>query len=73
MDVYTATEEAYKKGYREGLYDGRTMFGASASWGSGTNPRRPCTECGYRTAPTKFCPNCGFAMKNPFPYDVQFE
>lgn len=67
MDIFTATEEAYKKGYRDGFYEGRLANGSTSAWGSGTNPRRPCLSCGYRAAPTRFCPNCGKAMENAWP------
>lgn len=70
MDYYAAVEESYKRGYRAGFFDGKMAGGESSYWSSGTNPRRPCMSCGYRAAPTKFCPNCGKAMKNHFSLDT---
>lgn len=70
MDNYAAAEQAYKNGHIAGYHAGKLGSGMSASWGSGTNTGRPCSHCGYRGAPTKFCPECGYAMKNPFKHDT---
>ena len=68
MDEFTMTEEAYKKGYRDGLYAGKMGTGDSSAWGSGPSLRRPCLSCGFRGEPTRFCPDCGKAMANPWPF-----
>lgn len=65
MHEFTQAEEAFKRGYKEGFYAGRCDSVNSSAWGTGTNPHRPCLACGYRGAPTKFCPECGRAMANP--------
>lgn len=65
MDPFTQTEEAFKKGYREGFYAGKCNSENTSAWGTGTDSYRPCLACGYRGSPTKFCPECGRAMVNP--------
>jgi hypothetical protein len=70
MDNYAAAEQSYNNGYRAGFYAGKMGAGMSASWGTGIGANRPCTRCGFRGAPSKFCPECGSAMKNPFKHDT---
>ena len=63
MDIYTATEEAYKKGYEAGKRDAVIH----ATWEyyrqpSGTHGLR-CTNCKERNGLKKpFCPHCGAQM-----------
>lgn len=70
MDYYTATEESYKNGYKAGFYFGRLGGKETSAWGSGTGQQRPCMSCGYKAAPTRFCPECGRVMANPFKHDT---
>ena len=60
-----ATKEFYNRGYNTGYYDGRCESKNRSAWGSGSGAKRPCIKCGYRSTPTKFCPECGRAMINP--------
>lgn len=62
-----ATKEFYNRGYNAGYYDGKNESKNKSAWGSGIGSNRPCLECGHRAAPTKFCPECGRAMVNPWP------
>lgn len=64
MDIYTATEEAYKKGFIEGYHSGRKESEHTSLWGFGNVEDRPCVKCGFRGRVSKFCPNCGAAMLN---------
>lgn len=47
MDIYTATEEAYKNGYRQGCEDTRMEFEAKQKRGKWIVKNYVC-----------FCPNC---------------
>lgn len=64
MDLYTATEEAYKKGFRNGYQAGKAAAGISSEWGTGKDGERSCLECGHKGSATRFCPDCGSFMKN---------
>jgi len=63
MDLHTATEEAYKKGYE----DGRRDAVIHATWErykqpSGTHAIR-CSHCKERNGRrASYCPNCGAKM-----------
>lgn len=74
MDGYMAAEVSYKNGYQAGYqagyYDGKKGVGYTSSWGTGANHKRPCMNCGFTGTATKFCPECGAAMKNPFKHDT---
>lgn len=70
MDGYMAAEVSYKNGYQAGYYDGKKGVGHTSSWGTGANHKRPCMNCGFAGTATKFCPECGAAMKNPFKHDT---
>lgn len=64
MDFYAATEEAYKKGYREGYLAGKSASEHTSLWGFGNAGDRPCIKCGFRGKTSKYCPECGAAMMN---------
>lgn len=71
MDIYTATEQAYKNGYEKGLKDGQKTGGCWTEISTGVGLFDycfVCLECGYNTprrafavAPD-FCPGCGTKM-----------
>lgn len=63
MDIHTATEEAYKKGYEDGKRD-------SVVHGRWIERQRPtkhlvCTACickNHMRVKSPYCPNCGAKM-----------
>lgn len=67
MDMYTATEQAYKNGYAKGYEEGKKNAVVHAKWEyyqmpSGIYGIR-CTHCkGHNGLMRKFCPECGAVM-----------
>ena len=69
MDIYMASEAAYKNGYEQGMKDavkhGRWEHtNLAVSW----HGKDECSECHYHTADRvdlsyfNYCPNCGAKM-----------
>lgn len=54
MDIHTATEEAYKKGYEDGKRDGVIQCKDCANWYPYTDDYHKCPYCGY-PEPTDYC------------------
>ncbi len=79
MDIYTATEEAYKKGYAEGYEDGKRDSVVHGHWSSLTdcsNAGVYCSVCHKKVwkedyawcnrknkLRSNYCPNCGAKME----------
>lgn len=70
MDLHTATEQAYKKGYAKGFEDGKRQAGKCERWiihrsGTGKNLRvwAECPVCRVTGSPQwKCCPVCETKM-----------
>ena len=61
MDVYTATEEAYKNGYAKGYEIGKKDSVKHGHWIIGLDESCMCSECGrvFRYKIGRFCSFCG--------------
>lgn len=70
MDNYTATEQAYKNGYEQGLKDavkeGEWLLVTDDDEFWGEMEYFKCSLCGdyeLRVSGTPYCPHCGARMK----------
>ena len=54
MDIHSATEEAYKKGYEDGKRDGVILCVDCANWYPCTDDYHKCPYCGY-PEPDDYC------------------
>lgn len=66
MDIYSATEEAYKRGYEDGKRDA-VVHGRWINTEEKPHLIYRCSECGDKWSygvmlHCKYCPNCGAKM-----------
>jgi len=74
MNIYDATEQAYKNGYQQGKRDavkhGRWINEVELLYGWIPMNSVVCSACHEANGlGTAYCPNCGAQMDLPEPYD----